>query len=137
MTAKARKNKRQQPAQTGETIRNRITPSKWLFALIVIALVAGGAFVVFPMVLPGKIPAELVGEWHVVEGPLSGMTLAFRRDGTMTGKAIVDGTERELEGTAEVTGNTLRTTTKNPFTNKSETGTQTIITLTETELVTE
>jgi hypothetical protein len=40
-----------------------------------------------------------------------------------------------IEGTAEVAGTALRTTTTNPFTKRAETGTQT--TLTGTEFVTE
>jgi uncharacterized protein (TIGR03066 family) len=65
------------------------------------------------------------------------MTLEFRRNGSMIGKAIVNGQLNVMEGMAEVNGNTLRTTTTNPYTGKSETGTQTILKLTETELVTQ
>jgi uncharacterized protein (TIGR03066 family) len=102
-----------------------------------IALAAGGSFVLFEFVLPGKVPAELVGRWHVDRGPMPGMTLEFRRNGTMIGKAIIDGKEGIIEGTAEVNGNILSTTTTNPFSRRLETGTQKIITLTQTEFVTE
>ncbi len=91
----------------------------------------------FAWVLPGPIPQELVGEWRVAGGPLNGMTLEFKRNGTMTGRTTVDGQERVLEGSAAVEGNVLRTTTVNPGTGRAETGTQTIVTLTETDLVTE
>lgn len=55
----------------------------------------------------------------------------------MIGKAMINGKEGLIEGSAHVSGNTLRTTPTNPFTRKEETGTQTIVTLTETEFVTE
>jgi hypothetical protein len=45
--------------------------------------------------------------------------------------------EYAIEGTADVTDKTIRTTSTNPFTGKEETGTQTIVTLTESEFVTE
>jgi uncharacterized protein (TIGR03066 family) len=111
--------------------------SRWLLIGLCVALVAGVSFAVFEFVLPGKIPPELVGEWRVVGGPLDGMTLEFKRNGTMTGRAVVNGKHNEMEGEAEVSGTTLRTTTTNPMTGRSETGTQTIVTLTRTELVTE
>jgi uncharacterized protein (TIGR03066 family) len=137
MKAKTRKTNNQPQPQASNANPTRFSPSKWFVALIVIALVAGSAFAIFTLVLPDKVPPELIGAWRVVDGPLGGMTLEFRRDGAMTGKAMVAGEERELEGTAEVVGTTLRTTTKNPFTNRAETGTQTIVSLTETELVTQ
>jgi hypothetical protein len=55
----------------------------------------------------------------------------------MIGKARMNGKEGLIEGMAEVDGKTLRTTTTNPFTGRKDTGTQTIVTLTETEFVTE
>ena len=110
---------------------------KWLVGLVCIALVAGVSFVAFELLLPGKIPPELVGEWRVVGGQMDGTIFEFQRNGAMTGRLTKDGNDRLIEGTAEVGGNTLRTTTTNPFTKRPETGTQTIVTLTENEFVTE
>jgi uncharacterized protein (TIGR03066 family) len=110
---------------------------RWLLMVLAAAAVALVSFAVFQFLLPGKVPPELVGEWRVVGGRLDGMTLAFQRNGTMTGRAYVNGKENEITGEAVVTGTTLRTTTTNPYTGKEETGTQTIIALTETEFVTE
>jgi uncharacterized protein (TIGR03066 family) len=110
---------------------------KWLVMIAVAAVVAAASFTVFELVLPGRIPSELVGVWRVVGGKLNGMTLEFRRNGTMIGKAVVDGKDNEMEGEVAVRGRILRTTTTNPYTGKADTGTQTIISLTETELVTE
>src|SRR5262245_46877949 len=108
---------------------------RWAVILLTIALVAGVSFLAFEFLLPGRIPRELVGRWRVVGGSMDGTTFEFQRNGTMIGKATVNGKEGLIEGTAEVSGNTLRTTTTNPFTRKSDTGMQTIVTLTETEFV--
>ena len=110
---------------------------KWAAVLLVVALVAGGAFAVFEFILPSRIPRELVGEWRVVGGELSGATFEFRRDGSMTSTFRTGDKEFAMDGKAEVTGKTLRTATNNPFTGRAESGTQTIVTLTETEFVTE
>jgi uncharacterized protein (TIGR03066 family) len=110
---------------------------KRLLLVVAVAVVFAASFAVFEFVLPGKIPPEIVGEWRVVGGDWSGMTLEFKRNGSMTGKVFANGKDNVIEGEAEVDGKTLRTTTTNPYTGKSETGTQTIITLTPTELVTQ
>jgi uncharacterized protein (TIGR03066 family) len=114
---------------------------RWLARLplvvLVIAVVAGASYALFDYVLPARLPAELVGTWRVVEGDMRGATMEFRRNGTMLGKFVQGDKEGIIEGTAEVDGNTLRTTTVNPYTRRPETGAQTIITLTDTEFVTE
>jgi uncharacterized protein (TIGR03066 family) len=105
--------------------------------LLIVGLTAGAAFAVFLLVLPGRIPTELVGRWSVVEGDLRGATFEFHRDGTMIGRFRTGGKEGLIEGQAEVIDRTLHTTTRNPFTGNAETGRQTILRLTETEFVTE
>jgi uncharacterized protein (TIGR03066 family) len=142
MSAKTRKASRAaRKAQTANgnapATRGRLRLPRWAIGLIIIAVVAGAAFVAFDLLLPGRIPPQLVGEWRVLGGPMSGMTMEFRRDGTMIGRATVDGKDGLIEGTADVTDKTLRTTTTNPYTRRAETGTQTIVTLTEAEFVTE
>lgn len=137
MSAKSKKAKAEHPAQASNADRRGIRPPKWLVAVIVVALVAIASFAAFEFLLPGAVPQELVGQWRVAEGPLQGMTLEFKRTGAMTSRAVIDGKEWEIEGTAVVQGNTLHTTTENPYTGKRETGAQVIVTLTETELVTQ
>src|SRR5262245_35396207 len=110
---------------------------KWLVGLVCIALVAGASFVAFELLLPGKIPPELVGEWRVVGGQMDGTIFEFQRNGAMIGKKTIDGKPHIIEGTADGTGQMLSTTTTNPLTQRAETGTQTIVTLTKTEFVTE
>jgi uncharacterized protein (TIGR03066 family) len=110
---------------------------RWVFILLLVALAAGASFVAFELLLPGRIPAELVGHWRVVGGQMDGTIFEFQRNGAMIGRKSLGDKDGLIEGTAEVSGNTLRTTTKNPFSGRAETGTQTIVLLNDTELVTE
>jgi uncharacterized protein (TIGR03066 family) len=116
--------------------RRRWLPT-WAIVLLLVALSGAAAYALLDYVILAKVPTELVGRWRVVSGQMTGATFEFRRDGTMIGRMFVDGKENVLEGKAKSDGKTLRTTSTNPFTGKSETGTQTILTLTATELVTE
>jgi uncharacterized protein (TIGR03066 family) len=68
---------------------------------------------------------------------MDGTVFEFQRNGAMIGRKTMGDKEGRIKGTAEVTDKTLLTTTTNPFTGRAETGTQTIITLNETEFVTE
>ena len=68
---------------------------------------------------------------------MDGTIFEFQKNGTMIGRKTLGDKEGIIEGIAEATGQTLRTTTTNPFTRRAETGTQTIVTLTGTEFVTE
>jgi uncharacterized protein (TIGR03066 family) len=121
----------------GPASRRRFRLPRWAVILLTVAAVAGVSFAAFELLLPGRIPLELVGQWRVVGGDMDGMTLEFQRDGTMIGRVTVNGNDNLMKGMAEVDGNILRTTTTNPFTRKAETGMQTIVTLTETQFVTE
>jgi uncharacterized protein (TIGR03066 family) len=144
MKAKARKSKQGQHGQTAtptpavsQPPRGGLRLPKWLLFVGCIALVAGVTFVVFEFVLPGRVPPELAGKWRVVGGPMDGTVFEFQRNGTMIGRRPMGDREGRIEGTAEVIDQTLRTTTTNPYTGRTETGTQIIVTLTETEFVTE
>jgi uncharacterized protein (TIGR03066 family) len=111
---------------------------RWIAIVLVVAVVAGASFAAFEFLLPDRIPPELVGKWRVVDGPpnLNGMTMEFKRNGDMIGRATVNGKDFAMEGTAVLDDKTLHTTTTNLYTGRSETGMQTIVTLTENELVT-
>jgi uncharacterized protein (TIGR03066 family) len=115
---------------------NAGTRRKWIIMVAAAVVVAAALFAVFEFLLPDRIPPELVGRWQVVEGDWAGMTLEFKRNGAMTGRPL-GAQDRLVEGHASVEGKLLWTTTTNPFTGREETGTQKILTLTGTELVTE
>lgn len=126
---------KQPPMQNGPTSPRRFP--KWAVAGLLVLLGGGATFALFEFVILARLPPELVGKWRAVGGPFDGLTLEFKRNGTMIGEIIKEGKENRLEGKAEVVGKTLRTTTVNPLTEQAESGTQTIVRLTETELVTE
>jgi uncharacterized protein (TIGR03066 family) len=125
---------RQAPQPAGGTT---VPWRKLVLMAAAVAVVAAASFAAFAFVLPGKVPRELVGRWRVVGGEMDGTVFEFQHNGTMTGRKSQGVQEWLIEGTAEVTGDTLRTTTTRPNSRKAETGTQTIITLTDTEFVTE
>jgi uncharacterized protein (TIGR03066 family) len=104
---------------------------------LVVALAGAGTYALLEYVILSKVPPELVGRWRVVSGQMNGATFEFRRNGTMIGSMFADGKENLLEGKARSDGKILRTTTTNPYTGKAETGTQTIVTLTQTQLITQ
>jgi uncharacterized protein (TIGR03066 family) len=146
MKIKTRKDKRKNqetrdtqktPGANSPSGKRRFGWPKWLAILAVIGVIAGVSFAAFDFIIPGRLPPELVGKWRVEGGPLQGMTIEFKRDGSMNSRAFVDGKQWQMSGTAEVDGKTLRTTAENPFTHKMDTGSQTIISLTESEFVTE
>jgi uncharacterized protein (TIGR03066 family) len=110
---------------------------KWALALLVIALAAGATFALFEFVLPSRLPSEIVGRWRVVGGRMDGASMEFSRNGSMTSRLRTGDKEFVMDGTATVSGKTLRTTTVNPLTGAAATGTQTIVTLTADELVVE
>jgi len=109
----------------------------WGIGLLVVLLGAAGTFALFEFVILSKIPPELVGRWRVVGGQMEGAIFDFHRNGAMTVSMHRDGKEWRMDGTAEVSGKTIRTTTEHPITKEEQTGRQTIITLTETEFVTQ
>jgi uncharacterized protein (TIGR03066 family) len=110
---------------------------RWAVIVLIVALVAGASYAAFAFLLPGRIPPELVGQWRVVGGQMDGAVFEFHRGGAMIVTMHRDGKEWRMDGTAEVDGTTLRTASVNPITDRKETGEQTIVILTETELVTE
>ena len=133
------KSSKKRPARQAESAPSKLTSRRswrWLKVLLVLIAVAGSTFALFEFVLIARVPPELVGRWQVIDGPFRTMTMEFQRDGTMTGRAVIDGQERELEGTASMRGNKLTTTTTNPFTGKRDSATQTVLSLTDTEFVT-
>jgi uncharacterized protein (TIGR03066 family) len=103
--------------------------------LLTVAAAAGFSAVLFEFLLPGRLPPEVVGRWRVIGGETDGAIMEFHRDGTMKSTLRTGDKEFAMDGKAEVDGKTLRTTTVNPFSGRAESGSQTIITLTDTDFV--
>jgi uncharacterized protein (TIGR03066 family) len=116
------------------------TGSKGRFWFVLLACLLGSAvisFVAFKYFLPGAfgVPRELVGTWQVKEGALQGATLEFTWYGTATAVLYKNGKKETTNSSARVVGNILFLTTPDPSTGKDDTVTQTILQLTEDELV--
>jgi uncharacterized protein (TIGR03066 family) len=118
----------QQPAAPARNWR----PLRFLLLLLVGSAVI--SFVVFRYVAP-RIPRELVGTWQVTDGDLKGATLEFRWYGTgIAGKAN-QGKMEFLESSVRVRGKRIVMTYTGLKAGMDETVIQTILKLTDDELV--
>ena len=81
------------------------------------------------------MPRELVGTWQVTEGDLKGATLEFNWYGTAIATQYTGGKKGTLESSVKLEGKTILLTAHDPVTGKEETLSQTILKLTDDELV--
>jgi uncharacterized protein (TIGR03066 family) len=125
----------------------RITPtnpasSKRRFAaflLICLLCSAGISYGVFkyiaPSVVAPSIPSELIGAWEVVDGNLKGATLEFTWHGTAIATSYAKNVKEVTTSTVKLEGKRLFMSTEDPKTRKTDTVVQTIINLTDNDLV--
>src|SRR5262249_10054330 len=92
------------------------------------------SFVLFRYVIP-SVPPELVGTWQVVDGKLKGWTLEFRPFGTGYATMFKDGKKEVDEWSVRVRGKRIHMTYRGPALGAEETVIQTIVKLTDDELV--
>ena len=81
------------------------------------------------------IPRELAGTWEVKEGGLKGSTLEFRLDGTTIATHFEKGEKLTQRQSVKVEGNKIILTGKDDLTGRDDTVIQTILKLTDDELV--
>src|SRR5262249_29380298 len=92
MKSKTRKDKertRQVQAPNTSTMparRRLLGLPKLMVITLITVFVAGASFAVFSVLLPGKIPFELVGQWRVMGGQMDGTIFEFQRNGAMIGR---------------------------------------------------
>jgi uncharacterized protein (TIGR03066 family) len=128
----------QSAATLETTVKHTPEARKWrLWSFLLLCLVGSGivSFVIFKYIAP-TIPHELIGTWEVTQGPLKGATLEFR----WYGSAIATSSDKEgkkeiTDSSVKVVGNKILQTTKHAITGKEDTVSQTILQLTENELV--
>src|SRR5262249_23643103 len=118
------------PAADKPTARKR---RLWPLLLICLLGSAVASFVIFKYIAP-RIPGELVGTWRVVEGPLKGATLEFTWYGTATATEYKQGKKETVNFSVEVDEDIIFLTTRDAF-GKQETLTQTILEVTDNELI--
>jgi hypothetical protein len=111
----------------------------WLFLLICLLGSSAVSFVAFKYIIPSfvapSIPRELVGTWEVLEGDLKGATLEFRWYGTATAVAYKQGKKETVNFSVQFDDDVIFMTSKQDLFGKEETLTQTILALTDDELV--
>jgi uncharacterized protein (TIGR03066 family) len=128
-TAKRPKgNAQPQPATSGAS------PWRWAIPVLCLVVAAASTWAAFEFVILTKLPRELLGKWVVVGGDQDGATFDFYRNGTMRGRINVRGREGLIDARVKVEDKVLYSTTTNPS-GIEETRTQTIVTLTEKDLV--
>jgi hypothetical protein len=112
-----------------------------LWVILLVCLLGSGAasFVVFKYILPGiiapSIPRELLGTWAATEGDLKGVTLEFRWYGTAVATSYRQGKKEIINYSVEVEDETIFLTDKHPAPGMEETLIQTIVKLTDNELI--
>jgi uncharacterized protein (TIGR03066 family) len=104
------------------------------FLLLLLVGSAVASFVLFRYVF-ASVPRELVGTWQVVDGELKGATLEFRWYGTGYATMYKDGKKEVAEATVSVRGKRIHMTYKNSTPGMADTVIQTIVKLTDDELV--
>jgi uncharacterized protein (TIGR03066 family) len=105
--------------------------------LLLLVGAAVTSFVVFRYVLPKYfgVPRELVGTWQVTEGPFKGATFECAWTGTAVFSVHKDGRTESTKSSIRVRGKRMFLTTKDLDTGREETLIQTILKLTDDELV--
>jgi uncharacterized protein (TIGR03066 family) len=92
------------------------------------------SFVVFRYVAP-RVPRDLVGTWQVVDGDMKGATLDFRWYGTGYATMVKQGKKETAESSVRVRGKRIYMTYPGNLPKEDDTVIQTILTLTDDELV--
>jgi uncharacterized protein (TIGR03066 family) len=110
---------------------------RWRMLGLMLLLLVGStvvSFVVFRYIAP-RVPPELVGTWRVVDGDMKGATLEFRWYGTGYATMVKQGKQETAESSVRVRGKRIYMTYQGPRPNDEDTVIQTILTLTDDELV--
>jgi len=117
-------------------VNKRKRPAWLLFLFLAVCLVGSSVTSYFYFTHVGiSIPRELAGTWQVNDGPFKGSTLDFRLDGTAIATHYERGQKLTQQQAVKVEGNKIILTGKDELTGKDDTVIQTIVKLTEDELV--
>jgi len=111
--------------------------SRWMVILVCLVVAGGGSYFVMTSYVIAQVPAEIVGTWQVKGGEMNGTKMTFHRDGTFTSMVTIEGRDIPIEARVAVHDKALQFTIVNGFTGKQETKTQTVRSLTETEMIVE
>jgi uncharacterized protein (TIGR03066 family) len=119
--------------------RSGPTSRWWLFLLLCLLGSTAASFVIFKYVAPSvvapSIPSELIGTWQVVDGDLKGATLEFTWHGTAVATSYKHAVKEVTQSSVKIEGKRIILTTEDPATHRADTVVQTIVNLTDNELV--
>jgi hypothetical protein len=137
--AKVQQHKRGKNATPAAASARATRWTRWHWAWLAVGLLLAGSstLAVFEFFIWNKVPPELVGTWDVEEGPLSGGTFAFSRNGNLQMHFKKQGKDIALRGRVAVEDRTLFTTTQNALAGHEETTTSVIRELTARSLIIE
>jgi hypothetical protein len=110
---------------------------RWALIALCLVLAGCGTWAVLRYYVWPKVPSALVGTWEVTEGPMTGGTFAFSRNGTLAVHAEGQGKDYAVQAQVVVVGNVLLTISRDPGTGQEQTRKSTIRELTGTSLVLE
>ena len=115
---------------------------RWIVLALGLILAAVGSwalmeFVVWNKVLWGEMPAELVGQWEVVQGPpeFKDAVFEFNRSGKMVGHLNDNGNLRVMNAEVRVEEMKLYITTRHPKTGAEHLSVQVVRKLSEREFI--
>src|SRR4051794_30379040 len=97
-------------------LRSRL--GRWLTVLCLVFLTMASTFAIGEYFLLPRLPALMLGKWHVIDGPYEGSTVQFFADGSMESALKAKDTTETIHGTVRVDGLQLRVTTRNSLTGK-------------------
>lgn len=132
----------EEPRQMSDAPSRGVKPRRgsrhllWFLLLLLLGS-AVVSFVVFRYVVPSLtgVPRDLVGTWQVVEGDKKGATFECRWNGTAVFTVFEHGKKGSEEFSLRVRGKRIFLTSKNDMTGNDQTLIQTILKLTDDELV--
>jgi uncharacterized protein (TIGR03066 family) len=110
---------------------------RWLLLLACLVVSLAATYFVLTTYVWPPIPDSMVGTWEVKGGEMGGTRMTFHRDGTFSSMVTIEGRDIPIEAHVELHDKTLRFTIVNGLTRREETKTQTIRSLTETEMIVE
>src|SRR5204862_8052236 len=130
--AKRQKQARQPAPGAVGPRRGPARPRRWALLALCLVLAGGAAWAAREVFVWTRVPAALVGQWEVTEGPMAGGTFAFTRDGLLAIHAEGQGKDYTVKASVAVEGKTLRMTTQDSLSRQEQTRMSTIRELTAT-----
>jgi len=125
------------------TTRGRVKASpfpselRWLLLLVGLAVSGAATYFVLTTYIWPPIPDTIAGTWQVKGGEMDGTRMTFQRDGTFSSMVTIDGRDIPIVARVALHDKILQFTIATGPAGREETKTQTIRSLTESEMIVE